>query len=92
MYSTMSLFKSLLNTLHPLGKLVWWGLALQEVDLTIHYWPGRTNIGADSLSCFPVILSSGHVVCLQEFPPVVGNDNSPVGVGDDWLEKGITLQ
>ena len=28
--------KSLLNTLHPSGKLARWGLAIQELDLEIH--------------------------------------------------------
>ena len=32
--------KSLLNTPHPSGKLARWGLALQNVDLIIHYHPG----------------------------------------------------
>ena len=54
-------------------------LALQEVDLTIHYRPGRINKVADSLSYFPVVQASGHVACLQEFPPVVSNDNSCAG-------------
>ncbi len=42
--------RSLLNTPHPSGKLARWGLALQEVDLHIHYRPGRTNPNADALS------------------------------------------
>ena len=33
--------KSLLNTPHPSGELARWGLALQEVDLAIHYKPGK---------------------------------------------------
>ena len=42
--------KSLLNTPHPLGKLACWGLSIQELDLEIHYRPGRTNQAADALS------------------------------------------
>ena len=42
--------KSLLNTPHPPGKLARWGLALQEVDLSISYRPGRQNMLADVLS------------------------------------------
>lgn len=32
--------KSLMNTPHPSGRLARWGLALQEVDLHIHYQTG----------------------------------------------------
>ena len=34
---------SLMNNPHPLGKLARWGLALQELDLTIHYRPGKLS-------------------------------------------------
>ena len=42
--------KSLLNSPHPSGKLARWGLAIQELDLVIHYKPGRINQKADVLS------------------------------------------
>ena len=45
--------KSLLNNPHPSGKLARWGLAIQELDLVIHYKPGRTNQKADALSRSP---------------------------------------
>ena len=45
--------KSLLNTPHPSGKLARWGLALQEVDLSISYRPGKQNVLADVLSRAP---------------------------------------
>jgi hypothetical protein len=45
--------KSLLNSPHPSGKLARWGLAIQELDLVIHYKPGRTNQKADALSRAP---------------------------------------
>ena len=41
---------SLLNTPHPSGKLARWGLALQELDLMIHYRPGKLNQSVDCLS------------------------------------------
>ena len=47
--------KSLLNTPHPSGKLAWWGMALQELDLKIEYRPGRGNKKADALSHHPVV-------------------------------------
>ena len=45
---------ALINTQHPLGKLARWGLALQELDLKIHYRPGRLNDHVDALSCVPL--------------------------------------
>ena len=50
----MKLLKSLLNTPHPSGKLARWGLAIQELDLHIHYRAGRLNQAADALSHIPV--------------------------------------
>ena len=38
---------------HPSGKLACWGLALQELDLQIHYRPGKKNMNADALSRAP---------------------------------------
>ena len=46
--------QALMNTSHPSGKLVRWGMALQEMDLCLHYIPGKTNQNADALSCTPV--------------------------------------
>ncbi len=43
-----------MNTPHPSGKLARWGLALQEVDLSIHYRPGKRNANADALSRSPI--------------------------------------
>ena len=42
--------KSLLNSPHPSGKLAHWGLAIQELDLHIHYQPERKNEKVDALS------------------------------------------
>ena len=41
---------TLMNHPHLSGKLAHLDLALQELDLIIHYWPGKLNQPADSLS------------------------------------------
>ena len=53
-YTDHEPFIALLNTPYPSGKLVRWGLTLQDVDLVIQYRPGRKNAGADALSHLPV--------------------------------------
>ena len=47
--------KSLLNTPRPSGKLARWGLALQEMDLTIIHRSGKQNASADALSRLPLL-------------------------------------
>lgn len=39
-YTDHEALKALLNIPHPSGKLAQWGLAIQELDLHIHYRPG----------------------------------------------------
>ena len=46
--------KAYLNTPQPSGKLPRWGMALQELELSIHYRPGKSNANADSLSRTPI--------------------------------------
>ena len=53
-YTDHEALKSLLNTLQPSGKLARWDLALQELDLEIHYQPGWANANADALSRAPL--------------------------------------
>ena len=50
LYTNHKALKSLMNTLHPSGKLARWGLAIQELDLHIHHRSGKTNQIADALS------------------------------------------
>jgi len=50
-------------------------LALQEVDLVLHYRPGKTNGAADSLSCFPVAQPLQHNIGVEESQPSVGGFN-----------------
>ena len=77
--------KSLLNTPQPSGKLARWGMASQELDIHIHYRPGKKNANADCLSRYPNIFLStpdsstpGVVIAaLQEaLQPAKGGDSS----------------
>ena len=52
-YTDHQALKSLLNTPQPSGKLARWGMALQEMDLTIQYRSGKHNENADALSRYP---------------------------------------
>ena len=68
--------KSLLNSPHPSGKLARWGLAIQELDLIIHYKPGCVNQKADASSRAPFDQShegggeNSLVAAVQSSPPV----------------------
>ena len=53
-YTDHEALKALISTPHPSGKLARWGLALQELDLEIHYRPGKKNANADALSRAPI--------------------------------------
>ena len=53
-YTDHQALKSLLNTPQPSGKLAWWGMALQEMDLTIQHRSGKHNLNADALSRCPL--------------------------------------
>ena len=53
-YTDHEALKSLLNTPQPSGKLARWGMAIQELDLHIHYRPGGKNQNADALSRDPL--------------------------------------
>ena len=49
-YTDHEALKSLLNTPQPSGRLARWGMALQELDIHIHYRSGKANTNADALS------------------------------------------
>ena len=68
-YTDHEALKSLLNTPHPSGKLACWGMALQEMDLTIQHRSGKHNLNADALSRFP-----------QAHPPTEDIIDLPEGV------------
>ena len=66
-FTDHEVLKSLLNSPHPSGKLARWGIAIQELDLQIHYKPGRKNEKADALSRSPCLVEaisevSDHVI------------------------------
>ena len=46
-YTDHEALRSLLNTPRPSGKLARWGLALEELDLQIHYRPGKRNANTE---------------------------------------------
>ena len=58
MYTDHSALKSLLNTQQPSGKLARWGMAVQELDVTILHRVGKQNANADALSRSPLPDSS----------------------------------
>ena len=61
-YSDHEALKSLLNTPQPSGRLARWGMALQELDIHIHYRPGKANNNADALSrCTTTHISDSDV-------------------------------
>ncbi len=62
-YTDHEALKALLNTPQPSGKLARWGMALQELDLTIRYRPGKGNTNADALSRAPVSQPADDIDC-----------------------------
>ena len=52
-YTDHEALKAILNTPQPSGKLARWGMAIQELDITIIHRPGRNNANADALISFP---------------------------------------
>jgi len=69
-YTDHEALKALLSTPHPSGKLARWGKVIQELNLRIHYWPGRTNKVANTLSWQELVTS--EKVHLE--PPVQSKD------------------
>jgi len=65
-YTNHKALQALLNTPHPSGKLARWGMALQEMDLHLHYQPGKTNQNADTLSRTPIGTQAERSVDTEE--------------------------
>ena len=70
---------------------MWWGFATQELDLVIHYKPGRCNQKADALLRFPCPLAPEENECEEKVVAAVGTNHpqSSAKGGDRPLE---TLQ
>ena len=75
--------KSLLNSPHPSGKLARWGLAIQELDLVIHYKPGRTNQEADALSRSPCPAVGAEAHLEEKVEAAVGANPQVVAKGGE---------
>ena len=76
--------KSLLNSPYPWqasGRVR--GLAIQELDLHIHYKPGRTNQKADALSRAPCPVASGEGECEERLVATVGTTPQSSAKGGD---------
>ena len=54
-FTDHSALTSLLNTPQPSGKLARWGMAIQELNLTIKHRSGHSNVNADTLSRAPLL-------------------------------------
>ena len=89
--------KSLLNTLHPSGKLARWGLILQDMELEIKCRSGKKNNNADALSRYPVSIPveqlqdtsatelNGVVAALDYNMKLNQRTGSSPYMTDDWL-------
>ena len=100
-YTDHEALKSLLNTPQPSGKLARWGLALQELNLTILHRSGKHNTNADALSRSPLPSSgadesTGGVVAAlagggkEGAPPADDRDLSLLQRADPELAPVIT--
>ena len=91
-YTDHEALKSLLNTPHPSGKLARWGLALQEVDLSIFYRPGKKNVLADELSQSPiqgVLVPEENLVAAVASPQVSAKSGEGSLCERQHLDPGI---
>ena len=87
-YTDHEALVSLMNNPHPSGKLARWGLALQELDLTIHYRPGKLNQSADGLSRCP----GGEIEGLQIKEDTSQSNLVPTKSKDKSQEPTVEIQ
>ena len=92
-YTDHEALKLLLNTPHPSGKLARWGMALQELDLTIEYRPGKRNARADALSRYPVsLLTSGQDEAHTDVVVAAVQVPSGVAVSGDECDEDTLIE
>ena len=98
-YTDHEALKSLLNTPQPSGKLARWGMALQELDLTILHRARKHNTNADALSWHPLThdtegdtgTPSESVIAFEaeeDLADLQRRDSKLIPI-IDYLEKGI---
>ena len=88
-YTDHEALQALLNTPHPSGKLARWGMALQELDLHLHYRPGKVNKNADALSRRPIQPQSIEIT-VEETECIVAAITDPQSTNKDG-EGNATL-
>lgn len=71
--------KSLLNMPQPSGELARWGMALQELDLTIMHRSGKHNSNADALSRCPLPTSTDENPTAEVVAPLTEETEGTVG-------------
>ena len=91
-YTDPEALKSLLNTPQTSGELARWGVAIQELDLPIHYRPGGKNQNEEALSRDSVAALFPSTTVLDAGKPTVQLATVQVGEqsaegGDDSLEE-----
>ena len=94
-YTDHQALKSLLNTSQPSGKLARWGMALQELELTIVHRSGKCNSNADALSRCPLLHSEDPVSTCELVAALTAGDGTErhsIGDGDlkdrQWADEG----
>ena len=73
-YTDHEALKALLNNPQPSGKLARWGMVIQELNLNIHYRPGKRNSNADTLSQSPLVEIGSGDTAFGIVSALSGND------------------
>lgn len=62
-------YTSLLNLPHRSSKPAHWAMAIQELDLEIHHYSGKSNVVADTLSHNPVPVADAFKIVAHSLSP-----------------------